>query len=91
MHPSVLEDEDDHDGGSNYDDQIWQHMGSNKPEEMCILRYMMIQSTNHHLLILILHIRKPIFNNTEIPVPHCTETYPAQTLVGEVCNVNEVI
>ena len=34
--------------------------------------------------------RKPIFNNTEIPVPHCTETYPAQPLVGEVCNVNEV-
>lgn len=48
-----------------------QHMGANKPEEMCILR-------------------KPIFNNTEIPVPHCSETYPAQPLVGEVCNVNEV-
>lgn len=48
-----------------------QHMGDNKPEEMCILR-------------------KPIFNNTEIPVPHCRETYPAQPLVGEVCNANEV-
>ena len=35
-------------------------------------------------------LRKPIFNNTEIPVPHCSETYPAQPLVGEVCNVNEV-
>jgi len=47
------------------------HMGTDKPEEMCILR-------------------KPIFNNTEIPVPQCKETYPAPTLVGEMCNVNEV-
>merc|ERR1719397_1374826 len=29
-------------------------------------------------------------NKPEIPVPHCTETYPAQPLVGEVCNANEV-
>jgi hypothetical protein len=35
-------------------------------------------------------LKKPIFNNTEIPVPHCEATYAAQTLVGEVCNVNEV-
>lgn len=48
-----------------------QHMGDDKPDEVCILK-------------------KPIFNNTEIPVPHCEATYAAQTLVGEVCNVNEV-
>jgi len=48
-----------------------QHMGEDKPDEMCIFK-------------------KPIFNNTEIPVPHCESTYAAQPLVGEVCNVNEV-
>ena len=37
-------------------------------------------------------IKKPIFNNTEIPVPLCEShnKYPAKVLVGEVCNVNEV-
>jgi len=37
-------------------------------------------------------IKKPIFNNTEIPVPRCQSEnkYPAKVLVGEVCNVNEV-
>ena len=37
-------------------------------------------------------IKKPIFNNTEIPVPRCEShnKYPAKVLVGEVCNVNEV-
>jgi len=35
-------------------------------------------------------LKKPIFNNTEIPVPHCEKTYPAKALVGEICNVNEI-
>lgn len=35
-------------------------------------------------------INKPIFNDTEIPVPECEETYPAKVLVGEMCNVNEI-
>jgi len=35
-------------------------------------------------------LKKPIFNNTEIPVPHCEATYPAKALVGEICNVNEI-
>ena len=36
-------------------------------------------------------IKKPIFNNTEIPVPlcHSENKYPAKVLVGEVCNVQE--
>ena len=36
-------------------------------------------------------IKKPIFNNTEIPVPKCEShnKYPAEVLVGEVCNVAE--
>ena len=116
-----------------------QHMGENKPEEMCILRFdyddrefngdfdddamdhsinlifmMIIRMVMMMMLVMLLllsllllrmiiniiHItiiwimifisRKPIFNNTEIPVPHCAETYPAQPLVGEVCNANEV-
>ena len=37
-------------------------------------------------------IKKPIFTNTEIPVPLCDSEnkYPAKVLVGEVCNSNEV-
>ena len=37
-------------------------------------------------------IKKPIFNNTEIPVPlcHSQNKYPAKVLVGEACNINEV-
>ena len=35
-------------------------------------------------------INKPIFNDTEIPIPMCEETYPAKVLVGEMCNVNEI-
>ena len=37
-------------------------------------------------------IKKPIFTNTEIPVPVCDSEnkYPAKVLVGEVCNSNEV-
>jgi len=35
-------------------------------------------------------LKKPIFNNTEIPVPHCEKTYPAKALVGEICNINEI-
>jgi len=35
-------------------------------------------------------LRKPIFNNTDIPVPHCEATYAAQSLVDEPCNVNEI-
>ena len=37
-------------------------------------------------------IKKPIFNNTEIPVPLCNSEnkYPAKVLVGEVCNINEI-
>ena len=36
-------------------------------------------------------IKKPIFNNTEIPVPLCSSQnkYPAKVLVGEVCNMKE--
>jgi len=35
-------------------------------------------------------INKPIFNDTEIPVPQCdqAEKYPAQVLVGEMCDVS---
>lgn len=35
-------------------------------------------------------INKPIFNDTEIPIPMCEETYPAKVLVGEMCNFNEI-
>ena len=37
-------------------------------------------------------IKKPIFNNTEIPVPlcHSDNKYPAKVLVGESCNINEI-
>jgi len=37
-------------------------------------------------------INKPIFNDTEIPVPKCDkdDKYPAKVLVGEMCNVNEI-
>jgi len=35
-------------------------------------------------------INKPIFNDTEIPVPQCDHKYPAQVLVGEMCNINEI-
>ena len=35
-------------------------------------------------------INKPIFHDTEIPIPMCEETYPAKVLVGEMCNVNEI-
>ena len=36
--------EDDNDAGSDYDDQIWQRTGFNKPKGMCILRYTMMTS-----------------------------------------------
>jgi len=46
----------------------------------------MLNHTSDEMCIL----KKPIFNNTEIPVPHCDKTYPAKALVGEICNVNEI-
>lgn len=46
----------------------------------------MVNHTGEEMCIL----KKPIFNNTEIPVPHCEATYPAKALVGEICNVNEI-
>merc|ERR1719369_960763 len=46
----------------------------------------MLNHTSEEMCIL----KKPIFNNTEIPVPHCEKTYPAKALVGEICNVNEM-
>ena len=57
---------------------------------MVLMVIMMMLITDDENFDAIDFLRKPIFNNTEIPVPHCSETYPAQPLVGEVCNVNEV-
>ena len=57
---------------------------------MMVIMMVLITDDNDENFDAIDFLRKPIFNNTEIPVPHCSETYPAQPLVGEVCNVNEV-
>jgi len=35
-------------------------------------------------------VKKPLFKDATIPVPHCESTYPAQPIVGDSCSINEI-